>query len=216
MLVEADDGRRRGVDTEVLGEFRGVAARVGGRRRHEPGPAGGRRELEDEVDVARPVGRDRRRAKDVPALAVAGRVERRQRVEIDRERGARRAVQGACHGRHATRAADRGDHGEILVVVGAGVRPELVTPLPSSIPNPVLEKIELSRISLPVPAVASTSTPMPVENAMVLPAPAAVPPMVLLEEPPSIWMPLPLPSGSEPVMSVPIRLFSTSAPVVSA
>ena len=30
---------------------------------------------------------------------------------------------------------------------------------------------------------------------MVLPAPAAVPPIVLLEEPPSIWMPLPLPSG---------------------
>ena len=28
-----------------------------------------------------------------------------------------------------------------------------------------------------------------------LPAPAAVPPIVLLDEPPSIWMPLPLPSG---------------------
>ena len=66
---------------------------------------------------------------------------------------------------------------------------------PRSIPNPVLEKIELSRIALPVPAVASTSTPMPVEKAMVLPAPAAVPPIVLLDEPPSIWMPLPLPSG---------------------
>ena len=39
-----------------------------------------------------------------------------------------------------------------------------VTPLPPrSMPNPVLEKIELSRISLPVPAVASTSTPMPLE-----------------------------------------------------
>ena len=32
---------------------------------------------------------------------------------------------------------------------------------PRSIPRPPLEKIELSRISLPVPAVASTSTPMP-------------------------------------------------------
>ena len=89
-------------------------------------------------------------------------------------------------------------------------------PPPREIPNPALEKIELSRISLPVPAVASTSTPMPEENAMVLPAPAAVPPIVLLDEPPSIWIALPLPSASEPVMSVPIRFFSTSAPVVSA
>ena len=71
-----------------------------------------------------------------------------------------------------------------------------VTPSPPrSMPSAVLEKIELSRIALPVPAVASTSTPMPAEKAMVLPAPAAVPPIVLFEEPPSIWMPLPLPSG---------------------
>ena len=73
----------------VLGEFRGVAARVGGRRRHELGPAGGGRELEREVGVARRVGRDRRRAEDVPALAVARGVDRRQRVEIERERCAR-------------------------------------------------------------------------------------------------------------------------------
>ena len=50
----------------------------------------------------------------------------------------------------------------------------------------MLEKIELSRIALPVPAVASTSTPMPVENAIVLPRRGTLPPIVLFDEPPSI------------------------------
>ena len=63
----------------------------------------------------------RRRAEDVPALAVARRVHRRERVEIERERRVGRAVQGAGHGRHAARARDRGDHREVLIVVGAGV-----------------------------------------------------------------------------------------------
>ena len=62
-----------------------------------------------------------------------------------------------------------------------------VTPSPPrSIPSPALEKIELSRRSLPAPAVASTSTPIPVLNAIELPAPAA-PPIVLFDEPPPIW-----------------------------
>ena len=43
-------------------------------------------------------------------------------------------------------------------------------------------------------------------KAIVLPAPAAVPPIVLFDEPPSMRMPVPLPSGLAPVMSVPIRL----------
>ena len=77
------------VDAELLGELRGVAARVGGRRRHELGPAGRGREREREAGVARRVGRDRRRAEDVPALAVARGVDRRQRVEVERERRAR-------------------------------------------------------------------------------------------------------------------------------
>ena len=88
---------------------------------------------------------------------------------------------------------------------------------PRSIPSAVLEKIALPRIALPAPAAASTSTPMPaptptpVLSAIVLPAPAAVPPIVLFDEPPWMRMPVSLPSGWAPLMSVPIRLPSTSS-----
>ena len=82
---------------------------------------------------------------------------------------------------------------------------------PRSIPRPAFEKIELSRMSLPVPAVASTSTPMPALKAIDIAGAGSVPPIVLFDEPPSIRMPSRCPAGLEPVMSVPIRLPSTSS-----
>jgi hypothetical protein len=50
-------------------------------------------------------------------------------------------------------------------------------------------------------------TPEKLLNAMVLPAPATVPPTLLLFEPPKELTPLvPLPSAAVPVMSVPMKL----------
>ena len=74
------------------------------------------------------------------------------------------------------------------------------------IPRGLFEKIELPRMLLPVPE--STSTPLIPLKAMVLPAPEAVPPMVLLLLAPlKIATPFkPLPSATVPVLSVPMRL----------
>ena len=53
---------------------------------------------------------------------------------------------------------------------------------------------------------ASTSTAdCPRLKAIVLPAPET-PPIVLFAEPPSIYTPVPLPSGFAPVTSVPIKI----------
>ena len=64
------------------------------------------------------------------------------------------------------------------VMVGAAT-----APLPRTIPGPWSPNIALSRVVLPAPAVESTYTPLAASWAMVLPAPATVPPIVLSAEP---------------------------------
>ena len=71
------------------------------------------------------------------------------------------------------------------VIVGAAC-PSLADPT-STMPVAAFEDIELERMVLPTPE--RTSTPAPPLSVMVFAAPAAVPPMVLLEAPPSIATP---------------------------
>ena len=56
-------------------------------------------------------------------------------------------------------------------------------------PRPVLLKIELPRMGLSMLVVPVTTTPAPVLKAMMLPAPAVVPPTVLSVEPPVMVLP---------------------------
>ena len=82
-------------------------------------------------------------------------------------------------------------------------------------PSLPLEKMLLVRIELPVPD--STETPARMLKAMVLPAPAAVPPMVLREALLLKITPLTsLPSGALPVISGPMRLPCTRLAVAVA
>src|SRR5579864_5520723 len=60
---------------------------------------------------------------------------------------------------------------------------------PRSIPRPVFEKIALARTELPVVVEPVMATPAAPLKAIVLPAPAAVPPTVLAEAPPEIETP---------------------------
>ena len=74
-------------------------------------------------------------------------------------------------------------------------------------PKPELEKIELVRMELPSPA--ETKTPSEVLKAIVLAAPLANPPTILLElELTNIPLPI-LANALVPVASVPIKLPST-------
>ena len=81
----------------------------------------------------------------------------------------------------------------------------IVTPLLArSMPRPVFADIEFLWMVLPV-FVESNAIPSPPLLTMRFPAPAAVPPMVLLSAPMPIWMPwLVFPRFSVPVASVPM------------
>ena len=79
----------------------------------------------------------------------------------------------------------------------------------STIPSALLSWIELAEMVLKSPS--STSTPAPALNAMVLPAPAAAPPIRLLLAPASIRIPSTLlPMTAVPNRSVPMKLPCTS------
>src|SRR5262245_30051814 len=91
-----------------------------------------------------------------------------------------------------------------------------VTPLEArSMPRPLLEKIELERMALPVPPTLVTPRPLAeVLKAIVLPAPAAAPPIVLPRTPAAIVTPGPaLPRPLARAELVPMRLPCTRYPV---
>src|SRR4051812_38104403 len=85
-------------------------------------------------------------------------------------------------------------------------------------PRPPLVKMALDRNALPVPE--TTATPAPVLNAITLPEPAAVPPIVLPEAPTIRDMPLPtfgrarLPAASVP-MALPRTVLLDEPEIVS-
>src|SRR5262249_51064245 len=113
------------VEAERLGEFRRVAKRVRGRRAQHADHIAldGRRRQADvgEGGAAAGVGRYRGRAEVIFAFAVAGGVGGRTGVEVQGESGAGATVQGAAHGGRRGAKRGRGNHGEVLVVVGPGV-----------------------------------------------------------------------------------------------
>ncbi len=97
-------------------------------------------------------------------------------------------------------------------IVGAAC-PWLADPT-STMPVPTLDAIELDRMLLSTPEI--TSTPAPRLNSITFPAPKVVPPIVLLEAPPSIRTPSrELLSWLAPKALVPMSLPSTRLPVAS-
>ena len=81
-------------------------------------------------------------------------------------------------------------------------------------PRPVLLKMLLWRMVLPVLSLPSSSTPAPPLKAMTLPTAAVGPPITLLAAS-RRWTPLPpLPSARVPETSVPMWLLCTTLAVV--
>ncbi len=132
------------------------------------------------VGVARAVGRHGRRAQERRTFAVAGRVARRVAEELDPERGVRRAVERALHA-----AGSRREHREVLqavrariavagiiggYAVGVEIDSKRAVGADGIAKNPVVR-------APPGPR----ARPRSVLNAMRFPAPAARPPMVLVE-----------------------------------
>src|SRR4051794_16087832 len=71
----------------------------------------------------------------------------------------------------------------------------------------------LPRIGLPTEALPVTTTPAPRLKAIVLPCPAAGPPIVLVDAPESISTPDPLPRAAVPAAFVPMKLPAMTFPV---
>ena len=80
---------------------------------------------------------------------------------------------------------------------------------PRSMPGPPLLRIALRSTALPVLLLLVTATPCHRLNATRLPAPAAVPPIMLLLAPAVATTPLPLARLALPLLSVPMKLPAT-------
>ena len=209
-------GRREDEERQALGELRRVPERVGGgggdgivcgdvdRQRHVDGREAGA------------VRRDRRRPeiacsleeflRPVGARVVGEKVE----IELGRSRAADEPLDAgrSAFGAVRQRRLDRRDDREVLQQVGAGVAVARVVRRdavpPRSIPRPSFEKIEFPRIVFPTPS--SMLIPL-VLNAITLPSPGAVPPIVASLAWKPIWMPsVPLGRGEAQSICVPMQL----------
>ena len=121
----------RGPGRHDLGELRGVPVRVGSRRTDD---LTGRSRCQ-QVHRERAGRVDRRRAEIACALAIAGRIGRQARIEVEGERAGVVAAQGAADGRHGA-ALRRLDEGIMLEIIRAAPGPsEINWPLAPSGPG---------------------------------------------------------------------------------